>query len=50
MEKVICTNCNYKLEKPTIELLIYAVIKDGGSVFANICPHCKNTTLKEVKV
>lgn len=50
MEKVICTNCNYELEKPTITLLIYAVIKDGGSVFANICPRCKKTTLKGVRV
>lgn len=46
MEKVRCSNCNYEAEKPTLEILIYTVIKDGGNVFDNKCPKCSNTTLK----
>lgn len=39
--KVICSSCSYKVEKPKLEHLIYAVKKDKGSIIKNICPLCE---------
>lgn len=46
MDKVECSSCNYKVKKPTLETLIHTVKKSNGNVFLDICPDCKNNTLK----
>lgn len=46
MIKVKCKYCDYELEKPRWEHIIYAVRKDGGCIRYNICPTCKREGLE----
>lgn len=46
MIKVKCKYCDYKLEKPRWEHIIYTVRKQGGCIGKNICPGCKKKGLE----
>lgn len=46
MIKVKCKYCDYKLEKPRWEHIVYVIRKQGGDIRHNICPVCKREGLE----
>jgi hypothetical protein len=45
MIKGKCKYCDYELEKPRWEHIIYTIRKNGGDALKNICPRCKEEGL-----